>query len=102
MKTIVKSWYADKGYGFLVNGGEGSRDILVHVSELKNCTYLKPGRTVEFDVDCNNKGLVAKNVILVHENQIGMNFSSSASHQRNYQPKASAIYRPINVDLRSD
>lgn len=67
MKTTVKCWFADKGYGFLNNGGEFSKDIMVHVSELKNCEYLKPGRTVEFDCDFNQKGLVAKNVHLVYE-----------------------------------
>ncbi len=67
MKTTVKCWFADKGYGFLNNGGEFSKDIMVHVSELKNCEFLKPGRTVEFDCDFNQKGLVAKNVQLVYE-----------------------------------
>ncbi|ACE84768.1 cold-shock protein [Cellvibrio japonicus] len=82
MKTTVKCWFADKGYGFLNNGGEFSKDIMVHVSELKNCEYLKPGRTVEFDCDFNQKGLIAKNVHLVYEEQ------SQPSHTRfdNKQP----------------
>lgn len=67
MRTTVKAWYGDKGFGFLKNGGYGSKDILVHVSELRNCEFLKPGRTVEFDCDYNEKGLVAKNVHLVHD-----------------------------------
>lgn len=67
MKTTVKKWFNDKGFGFLHNGSESAPDIMVHSSELKNCTYLKPGRTVEFDCHFNDKGLVAKNVQLVPE-----------------------------------
>ena len=63
----MKAWYSDKGYGFLINGSPGSKDILVHSSELKNCEFLKAGREVDFDCDCNEKGLVAKNVFLVYE-----------------------------------
>lgn len=67
MISTVKIWFEDKGYGFIRNGSVGSRDVMVHASQLINCTYLKAGRTVEFDVDSNDKGLVAKNVMLVHE-----------------------------------
>lgn len=69
MKTTVKKWFADKGFGFLHNGTESAPDILVHSSELKNCTYLKPGRIVEFDCHFNDKGLLAKNVHLIAEEQ---------------------------------
>jgi cold shock protein len=69
LKTTVKSWFADKGYGFLNNGSEGSRDILVHSSQLRNCHYLKPGAVVEFDCDFNDRGLVAKNVVLSLQEQ---------------------------------
>jgi len=67
MISTVKIWFEDKGYGFIKNGSVGSRDVMVHASQLINCTYLKAGRTVEFDVDINDKGLVAKNVMLIHE-----------------------------------
>lgn len=67
MKTTVKKWFNDKGFGFLHNGSESAPDIMVHSSELKNCTYLKPGRTVEFECHFNEKGLIAKNVHLVPE-----------------------------------
>lgn len=84
MKTTVKCWFADKGYGFLNNGGEFSKDIMVHVSELKNCEFLKPGRTVEFDCDFNQKGLVAKNVQLVYEDNQQPATSAARSDNRPY------------------
>ena len=65
MRTTVKLWFADKGYGFLVNGGEGSRDILVHASELRGVVELKAGQEIEFECDFNKKGLIARNVHLV-------------------------------------
>ena len=68
MKTTVKNWFPQKGFGFLHNGSESAPDIIVHVSELRNCTFLKPGRTVEFECHFNERGLVAKNVKLVHDN----------------------------------
>lgn len=66
MQTTVKRWFTDKGYGFLHNGGDAP-DIMVHANELKNCQYLRPGRTVEFECHTNSKGLVAKNVRLVQD-----------------------------------
>jgi len=68
MQTTVKRWFPDKGYGFLHNGGDAP-DIIVHAQELKNCQYLRPGRTVELECHINNKGLVAKNVRLVQSQQ---------------------------------
>lgn len=59
MQTTVKRWFTDKGYGFLHNGGDAP-DIMVHANELKNCQYLRPGRTVEFECHINSKGLMAK------------------------------------------
>lgn len=67
MRTTVKNWFSQKGYGFLNNGSENAPDIIVHASELKNCEFLKSGRLVEFECHFNDKGLVAKNVKLVHE-----------------------------------
>lgn len=68
MQTTVNRWFTDKGYGFLHNGGDAP-DIIVHTQELKNCQYLRPGRTVEFECHINSKGLVAKNVRLVQSQQ---------------------------------
>lgn len=67
MQTTVKKWFPDKGYGFLRNGSDAAPDIIVYATELKNCSYLKPGRKVEFECHTNNRGLVAKNVKLIHE-----------------------------------
>lgn len=77
MLTTVKRWFTDKGYGFLHNGGDAP-DIMVHANELKNCEYLRPGRTVEFECHINSKGLVARNVRLVQD-------SSRTTNQRHTQ-----------------
>lgn len=93
MISTVKIWFEDKGYGFIRNGSVGSRDVMVHASQLINCTYLKAGRTVEFDVDINDKGLVAKNVMLVHENT-NASFNSNTSNARNIStPFSKAVNR---------
>lgn len=84
MRTTVKKWFSDKGYGFLNNGSEASQDILVHASELKNCEFLKVGRIVEFDCDFNEKGLIARNVHLVHEDIKQKPVFNDHWHQRRY------------------
>lgn len=73
MKTTVKNWFPQKGFGFLHNGSENAPDIIVHASELRNCTFLKPGRTVEFECHFNERGLVAKNVKLVFDDATSFN-----------------------------
>jgi len=65
MRSEVKKWFDEKGYGFISNGN--SHDIKVYKSELKNCAFLLPGKTVEFECHIEGLGLVAKNVKLVHE-----------------------------------
>jgi len=69
MQTTVKKWFDKKGFGFLNNGSDQAPDIMVHASELKNCDYLRPGRTVEFEIHVNDKGLIAKNVKLVRDRE---------------------------------
>ncbi len=88
MRTTVKIWFAEKSYGFLNNGGEHAPDIMVHASELRNCEYLKVGRTVEFECHINQRGLLAKNVKLIYDD-----VTASA---KPYQNKAPVIapYRP--------
>lgn len=108
----MKAWYSDKGYGFLINGSPGSRDILVHSSELKNCEFLKAGREVDFDCDCNEKGLIAKNVFLVYEvkshiptvtrrayPEIGNRSNTPNSHQ--YHSDAQKQYGQKNLHKRN-
>lgn len=89
MRTTVKNWFPDKGYGFLNNGSESAPDIIVHASELKNCEFLKAGRTVEFECHINQRGLVAKNVKLIYDDAI-------AASAKPYQSKSPTIppYRP--------
>ncbi|QEY16033.1 cold shock domain-containing protein [Cellvibrio sp. KY-GH-1] len=79
MRTTVKNWFSEKGYGFLNNGSENAPDIMVHVSELRNCEYLKTGRTVEFECHINQRGLVAKNVKLIYDDAI----TSTKPYQNN-------------------
>jgi len=65
LKTVVKKWNSDKGYGFLDNG-QGP-DILVKQSDLLNCRYLKTRACVEFECHITDKKLVAKKVKLIPE-----------------------------------
>lgn len=80
MRTTVKNWFSDKGYGFLNNGSPNAPDIMVHSTELRNCEYLKPGRIVEFECYFNERGLIAKNVKLVHESTPQHNTPQSRSY----------------------
>jgi CspA family cold shock protein len=84
VRTTVKKWFSDKGFGFLHNGSEGSLDILVSAAELKNCEYLKPGRIVEFDCGFNDKGLIARNVYLVHEETKPKTLFNDHWHNKKY------------------
>ena len=67
MQTIVKRWFKDREYGFLVNGS--GPDILVRKSDLIHCYYLKVGASVEFDCHPDKDGLIAKNVRLIRQNK---------------------------------
>ena len=68
MKTTVKNWFSQKGFGFLHNGSAHAPDIIVYANELQNCQFLKPGRMVEFECHVIENRLTAKNVKLVHDN----------------------------------
>lgn len=63
MQAKVKSWFRDKEYGYLDNGG--GPKILVRKSELIGCHYLKVGANVEFECHMNTDSLFAKKVKLV-------------------------------------
>lgn len=65
MRTTEKSWFVQKGYGFLQNGSEDAPDITVQAKDLLNCEYLRPGRAWNSNVISGGHGLVGKNVILI-------------------------------------
>lgn len=70
MQGKVKWFNNDKGYGFI--NYEDSKDIFVHYSSiiLKGYKSLKENDVVNFELVETDKGLQAKNVTLVKENEI--------------------------------
>lgn len=65
-KGKVKWFDVKKGYGF-VQWKDG-KDIFIHYTEIRTKTRFKKleqGDTVEFDLIESNKGLQAKNVVVV-------------------------------------
>jgi len=60
----VKWFNENKGYGFILQD-EGSRDVFVHYSEIKEDGYrtLAEGEMVEFDITEGSKGPQAKEVV---------------------------------------
>jgi len=66
MATGKVKWFSDaKGYGFIEV--EGSRDVFVHYSAIKQEGYksLAEGQAVEFEIIDGDKGPQASNVSLV-------------------------------------
>lgn len=59
----VKWFNAQKGYGFLEQ--EGGPDVFVHFSAIKAKGFktLREGQAVEFDIEKDDKGLRAANVV---------------------------------------
>jgi CspA family cold shock protein len=59
----VKWFNENKGYGFILSD-EGSRDIFVHYSEIRDDGYrtLAEGETVEYELMDSPKGPQAKSV----------------------------------------
>jgi len=67
-KTGIVKWFdSKKGYGFIEV--EGSDDIFVHFSEIKEEGYksLKDGQKVEFEIQKDDQGERAKSVTKVEE-----------------------------------
>lgn len=66
MKQGKVKWYnSDKGFGFIEKLDE-NRDIFVNYASLTNCSTLKEGDLVEFEIkDETAKGLEAINVKLI-------------------------------------
>jgi len=59
----VKWFNAQKGYGFIEQ--EGGPDVFVHFSAIKAEGFktLREGQAVEFDIEKDEKGLRAANVV---------------------------------------
>ncbi len=69
----VKWFDGKKGYGFLLNP-EGGEDIFVHFSAIQsdqNFKVLNQGADVDFELDKTQKGLQARNVREISQNDQG-------------------------------
>ena len=64
MIGTVKWFDSKKGYGFIES--EGEKDIFVHFSEIQAEGYklLKDGQKVEFELEKDEQGDRAKNVVV--------------------------------------
>jgi CspA family cold shock protein len=64
-KGKVKWFNAKKGYGFIAS--ETGSDIFVHFSEIQDTGYktLDEGQEVEFELENDQRGPKAKNVVKV-------------------------------------
>jgi CspA family cold shock protein len=62
-KGTIKWFDERKGYGFIA--GEDGKDVFVHFSSISMAGFktLAEGDEVTFDVEENERGLVAKNVV---------------------------------------
>ena len=65
MKQGTVKWFDNKkGYGF-ISPSEGSKDLFVHMNEIKMDGYktLQDGQSVQYEEGTSDKGPVAVNVI---------------------------------------
>lgn len=70
-KSKVKWFDGKKGYGFIVNP-DGGEDIFVHFSAIisdQSFKVLNQDAEVEFEIDQTQKGLQAKNVCEICQNE---------------------------------
>ena len=67
MKSRVKWFNDDKGYGF--NENNEFEDVFVHYSQIKKDGYksLTTGDMVQFDLITTDKGYQAQNVALIND-----------------------------------
>jgi CspA family cold shock protein len=64
MKQGTVKWFDNKkGYGF-ISPSEGSKDLFVHMNEIKMDGYktLQDGQSVQYEEGTSDKGPVAVNV----------------------------------------
>jgi CspA family cold shock protein len=67
IKGKVKWFDEKKGFGFIAPD-DGSKDLFVHYSEIKNSlgyASLKEGQAVQFEIGKGQKGPCANNVVPV-------------------------------------
>jgi len=62
MKGRVKTYFEEKGYGFIL--GEDNKDYFFHISDVKSVEFIKRGQIVEFTPEEGNKGGVAKDIFI--------------------------------------
>jgi len=68
MTSEVKCWDERKGFGFIVNPNGSGNDFFVHHSSILGRSgrkNLRDGQKVEFEVEDNEKGMRAVNVIQI-------------------------------------
>jgi len=63
MEGKVKFFSVSKGYGFIT--GSDNQDYFFHISSVKEGIALNNDDEVKFTPDENNKGRMAKNVVLL-------------------------------------
>ena len=63
MQGTVKWFNADKGFGFIT--GSDNKDVFVHFSAIKTDGFksLEEGQKVSYDVEQDDRGLKAANVV---------------------------------------
>ncbi|MEA2015531.1 MAG: cold-shock protein [Actinomycetota bacterium] len=67
LKGKVKWFSPENGFGFIAAESEGNGDIFVRYSSIQMDGFksLKEGQKVEFELDKDERGYVAKKVVVV-------------------------------------
>ncbi|EOU2067439.1 cold-shock protein [Clostridium perfringens] len=64
MKGKIKSYNKEKGYGFII--GSDEKTYFLHISNVININEIFVGDICEFEPTYNEKGLLAKSVIIIN------------------------------------
>lgn len=97
----IKPWREGRSYGF-IEPEDGSRDVFVHISEIKRIPepQLRAGVEVEYDVVRTRKGLQARNVCLVEKEHRSLNLPyeglRSSSIEEKEKPHEYRFLNPYN------
>ena len=62
MKGTVKWYNSQKGFGFIKQDDEDTKDVFVHRSAIPSETQLYEGDKVEFEIEETDRGLQAKDL----------------------------------------